>query len=114
MDQRMEQWAIQVKKGVLQLCLMALLKGKEVYGYQLTSEMEKRSGGGMMLSEGTVYPLLRRMEREGLVASRWKESDSGPPRRYYTLTENGVKMHDEMLKEWGRYIAACQKILEMV
>src|SRR3954467_10218183 len=77
----------QMRKGTLQYCVLALLSGEERYGFDLVRGLAE--GDGMVTSEGTLYPLLSRLRRDGLVETTWRESTSGPPRRYYRLTEAG-------------------------
>src|SRR4051812_21177349 len=77
----------QLKRGVLEYCVMALLEGEERYGFDLVRTLG--STDGLVIGEGTVYPLLSRLRREGMVATTWQESPSGPPRRYYRLTPAG-------------------------
>src|SRR5712692_3534874 len=77
----------QMRRGALEFCVMALLEGSERYGLELVQSLETE--GGLVTSEGTIYPLLARLRRDGLVDTTWRESDSGPPRRYYALTPSG-------------------------
>ena len=77
----------QFKKGVLELLVLSLLVDKDCYGYQLVDTISNH----VEISEGTIYPLLRRLKKEGLVTTYLKESMSGPPRKYYQLTEEGQK-----------------------
>ena len=76
---------IQFKKGVLELCVLALLAKKNRYGYELVNEISKK----IKISEGTIYPLLRRLKKEGYVTTYLEESREGAPRKYYELTEKG-------------------------
>lgn len=78
----------QLRRGALEFCVLALLQHRRRYGRDLAQQL---SEGGVLLSgEGTLYPLLARLRRSGLVQSAWEESTSGPPRRYYTLTDQGT------------------------
>ncbi|GAA0603002.1 PadR family transcriptional regulator [Virgibacillus siamensis] len=90
----------QMLKGILDGCLLAIIKGEECYGY----EMAERLGnyGFHDISEGTIYPLLMRMQREGLVTSVRKKSTAGPKRKYYSLTEEGVQALHTFLNRWSR------------
>jgi PadR family transcriptional regulator len=76
-----------MRRGTLQYCVLALLASGERYAFDLVRELAETDG--MVTSEGTIYPLLGRLRRDGLVESTWRESPSGPPRRYYQLTESG-------------------------
>ena len=91
----------QMRRGTLQYCVLALLAREERYGFDLVRAL----GGvdGMVTSEGTIYPLLSRLRRDGLVDSTWRESRSGPPRRYYRLTRAGRAALDAFAQEWSRF-----------
>jgi PadR family transcriptional regulator PadR len=90
-----------MRRGTLEYCVLALLRDEERYGFDLVRTLG--SADGMVTSEGTIYPLLSRLRRDGLVASSWKESPSGPPRRYYRLTAKGRSALDEFAAEWQRF-----------
>src|SRR3989441_13203477 len=83
------EWTAELKKGSIQLCLLALLAKEEKYGFQIIHELRDRSNGFFDLKEGTLYPALRRLEERGFVQSRWQEPASGMPRKYYRLTDRG-------------------------
>ena len=91
---------IQFKKGVLELCALALLAKKNRYGYELVNEISKN----ISISEGTIYPLLRRLKNEGFVTTYLEESSEGAPRKYYQLTEAGRKMEKELKEEWLTFV----------
>lgn len=76
-----------LRRGTLEFCVLALLRGSERYAVDLTKALS--ADGVLVTSEGTVYPLLSRLRREGRVSSFWRESSAGPPRRYYRLTDDG-------------------------
>src|ERR687891_3025009 len=88
----------QMRRGTLQYCVLALLREEERYGFDLVRALE-----GMVTSEGTIYPLLSRLRRDGLVSTTWEESPNGPPRRYYRLTTRGHKALGEFVQEWQRF-----------
>lgn len=90
---------IQFKKGVLELCVLSILSRKDCYGYELVNEISQN----IAISEGTIYPLLRRLMNEGLFTTYLKESSEGPPRKYYTLTEEGRKEQQALVAEWRRF-----------
>ena len=77
----------QMRKGAVEYCVLALLNNREMYGLELVRTLAQVDG--MVLSEGTLYPLLSRLRKESLVDTTWQESVSGPPRRYYRLTPKG-------------------------
>jgi PadR family transcriptional regulator PadR len=91
----------QMRKGTLQYCVLALLADDERYGFDLVRSLAETEG--MVTSEGTIYPLLSRLRRDGLVETTWRESTSGPPRRYYRLTEDGRAALDAFRGEWRRF-----------
>jgi PadR family transcriptional regulator PadR len=98
----------QLRRGVLEHCVLALLADGERYGYDLVAEL---SGAGLVASEGTVYPLLSRLRRDDLVATTWRESESGPPRRYYALTPAGKDALDGFRPAWTAFSRSVDHIL---
>ena len=99
---------IQFKKGVLELCVLALLKKGDRYGYELVSEISKN----IAISEGTIYPLLKRLKDEGYFITYLQESPEGPPRKYYRLTENGRQEAEELTLEWHTFIEGVNTIIK--
>ena len=97
--------------GDLGLVLLGMLADHEMYGYELVAELRRRSNGVFYLAEGTVYPALRRLERQGLLRARWVEVRDGPRRRYYTPTQTGERALAEGRSEWRRLVAATDAIL---
>ena len=85
-------------KGILDGCLLAIIKNKEVYGYELADKLE--SYGFHSFSEGTIYPLLMRMQKEELVSSTLRKSTAGPRRKYYSLTLKGEEELKEFQERW--------------
>lgn len=81
-----EKIEVQLRKGVLEYCVLALLRGGPKYGVELLKDLQDTA---LATSQGTVYPLLSRLRRDALVVTTWKESSTGPPRRYYELTDAG-------------------------
>ncbi|CCE05243.1 conserved hypothetical protein [Bradyrhizobium sp. STM 3843] len=102
-----EQNQVQLKKGALELCVLALLARGESYAYEIASALA--SGVGM--GEGTIYPLMRRMQDDGLVETRLAESNSGPPRKYYRLTPAGRAAFTAQKREWRTFTDAVNKLL---
>ena len=100
----------QMRKGTLQYCVLALLADEERYGFDLVRSLAETDG--MVTSEGTIYPLLSRLRRDGLVETTWRESTSGPPRRYYRLTTAGRSALDAFKDEWGRFRDAVDHFVE--
>ncbi|MBC2878110.1 PadR family transcriptional regulator [Streptomyces sp. URMC 127] len=99
----------QLRRGVLEYCVLALLRDGSRYGVELLRELGQMDV--MVTSEGTIYPLLSRLRRESLVETTWQESSSGPPRRYYQLTPAGHRALDEFTTEWPRFHDAVQYFL---
>ncbi|WP_022887564.1 PadR family transcriptional regulator [Glaciibacter superstes] len=98
-----------LRKGVLEFCLLALLRDGEWYGLDIARRLSQL---GLLAGEGTVYPLLSRLRRSGLVTTEWSESDVGRPRRYYTLTELGRENLREFTEVWGPFRSTVDEILE--
>ena len=94
----MQAWAVQLRKGLVELAVLAALNEGEAYGYQLLQRL--RQSDGLGVTESTVYPLLARLMDDGLVSVRAAPSPSGPPRRYYRLTALGRSRLREMAAHW--------------
>ncbi|MCM3217545.1 PadR family transcriptional regulator [Niallia taxi] len=90
---------VQFKKGVLELCVLVLLDKKDRYGYELVQKISDQ----IEISEGSVYPLLRRLTKEEYFTTYLQESTEGPPRKYYTLTEKGREYLQTLLLEWQQF-----------
>jgi PadR family transcriptional regulator PadR len=102
-----ESILIQLKKGVLELCVLELLSQGDTYGYQITS----RLAADIEMAEGTIYPLMKRMQNEGLVSTYLVESASGPPRKYYKLTAEGRAALAAQRAEWEAFKRAVGRVL---
>ena len=98
---------IQLKKGALELCVLALLARRESYAYEIASTLAASVGMG----EGTIYPLMRRMQDDGLVDTRLAESSIGPPRKYYRLTSMGRAAYAAQKREWRAFSDAVDQLL---
>lgn len=99
----------QLRRGTVEYCVLALLREEERYGFDLVRALSRIDG--MVVSEGTIYPLLSRLRRDNLVATFWRESDAGPPRRYYRLTEAGQEALADFTAEWIRFRSAVDALL---
>ncbi len=99
---------IQFKKGVLELCVLSMLFKKDCYGYELVNKISKN----IAISEGTIYPLLKRLKDEGFFTTYLEESQEGPPRKYYKLTDQGVETKLKLEKEWHSFVKGVNKIIE--
>jgi PadR family transcriptional regulator, regulatory protein PadR len=100
----------QMRRGTLQYCVLSLLAKEERYGFDLVRGLAEVDG--MVTSEGTIYPLLSRLRRDGLVESSWQESTAGPPRRYYRLTAAGRTALEGFRLEWRRFRDAVDHFVE--
>jgi PadR family transcriptional regulator PadR len=97
----------QLRKGVLELCVLTMLSRADAYGYEIASKLMQDVGMG----EGTIYPLMRRMQDDGQVSTYLVEAPGGPPRKYYRLTEMGRKTLKAQREEWKSFIASVEKML---
>ena len=98
---------VQLKKGVLGLCVLAILSRGDSYAYAIAS----RLADAVDMGEGTIYPLMRRMQAEGLVATYLEESPSGPPRKYYKLTDAGRARFEAQVAEWRGFAGAVDGLI---
>jgi len=103
-----QNWFSQVKKGTLSYIILIILNEKEYYGYELVQQIKSHTT--MDVAEGTLYPLLNRLKSEGLVSSKWVEQETGIPRKYYTLSEDGRSTLAEMKSIWENLETAIQKL----
>jgi PadR family transcriptional regulator, regulatory protein PadR len=99
----------QLRRGAVEYCVLALLRDADRYGFELVRELA--DADGLVTSEGTVYPLLTRLRRDEHVTTFWRESDSGPPRRYYRLTDNGRAALATFTQDWARFRDSVDRIL---
>jgi PadR family transcriptional regulator PadR len=98
---------IQLKKGALELCVLALLSNRESYAYEIASTLVNCVGMG----EGTIYPLMRRMQNDALVETHLVESSSGPSRKYYRLTPLGRSLFEAHKRDWRAFVDAVDQLL---
>ena len=98
---------IQLKKGALELCVLALLSKADSYAYEIASRLADSIGMG----EGTIYPLMRRMQDDGLVSTYLVEAPGGPPRKYYRITEIGRTTLKAQREEWKNFMTSIEKML---
>lgn len=111
MQEDIEKWLKELKKGSTKLSILSLLASSDKYGYELIHELEDRTGGVIIIKESNAYPALHSMESDGLVKSYWKETEIGlPPRKYYTITDRGRSLLSEMIKEWKKYVEAMDNV----
>lgn len=98
-----ENTKAQMRKGVLELCILGILRGGDAYASDL---IERLKESNLIVVEGTLYPLLTRLKNAGLLNYRWEESKSGPPRKYYGLTTNGHDFLTELRTSWDELVEA--------
>ncbi|MFZ0581305.1 MAG: PadR family transcriptional regulator [Candidatus Acidiferrales bacterium] len=104
-----DKWEVQLRKGCLELAILAALWDGKLYGLEILRRLECDSD--LIVSEGTVYPLLSRLKALGLVRSEWVASDAGHPRKYYALTPPGKDRAREMAGMWARFSSSMSKLL---
>jgi PadR family transcriptional regulator PadR len=100
----------QMRRGAIEYCVLALLRDRDRYGFELTRALS--NADGLVTSEGTVYPLLARLRQDGLVETFWQESSQGPPRRYYRLTKDGRLALDAFMVQWRRFRDTVDMLME--
>ncbi len=97
-------WITQARRGVLEMCVLALIEKRPRYGYELVTGLGRWDS--LATTDGTLYPLLRRLQKEGYIAAKWQESAAGPPRKYYRLTPRGQGLLDRVGPEWEKLAQA--------
>lgn len=98
---------VQLKKGVMEIVVLSMLRRKEYYGYELVTDISRY----IEMSEGTIYPLLSRFKKDGLVETYLAESHNGPPRKYYRITSAGRDEYEESVREWNQFTKAVDQLL---
>jgi PadR family transcriptional regulator PadR len=106
----MDRWETQVRKGVVELAVLATIARGETYGYRIVEQL--REAAGLEFTESTVYPVLTRLARDGAVAVRTEPSPAGPARRYYRLTADGRGQFLRMAERWGNVSRSLSHLLE--
>ena len=91
---------VQLKKGVLDLCVLSRLSIQDAYGYDIYQTIDKVLG----ISESTIYPILRRLVKEGYVTTYLRESSGGPPRKYFRITDSGLTQYKTLRNQWDKFI----------
>ncbi len=104
---KIENTKAQMRKGVLEYCILSILNGGEAYTSDI---LESLKDAKLLVVEGTIYPLLTRLKNAGLLAYRWEESTGGPPRKYYDLTETGKLFLKELDTTWGELQQAVNRV----
>jgi PadR family transcriptional regulator len=108
----MDKWEVQLRKGCLELAILASLWPGRLYGLEILRVLEQDSD--LVITEGTVYPLLSRLRAEGLLDSEWVEAEAGHPRKYYRLTPPGRRRVAAMGRIWSRFSASLNQLLSHV
>ena len=98
----------QMKKGILEYCILAVISKGEAYASDILEEMKKSE---LIVVEGTLYPLLTRLKNDGLLSYNWVESKSGPPRKYYQLTKEGESFLQELKTTWTQLVDAVERVV---
>ena len=101
----------QLRRGVLEYCVLGLLEERPHYGHELVRRLSQADG--LLISEGTIYPLLARMRKEAQVVTEWRESAEGPPRRYYRLTNGGARALSDFRSSWKRFRNAVESVISV-
>lgn len=106
---KIENTKAQMRKGVLEFCILTILEDKDAYTSEILSQLKEAR---LLVVEGTIYPLLTRLKNAGLLSYRWEESTSGPPRKYYALTETGKLFLKELEVTWDELVAAVNLVTQ--
>lgn len=104
-----ENTQAQMRKGILEFCILSIIEKKEAYPSEI---LEKLKEAKLIVVEGTLYPLLTRLKNMNLLSYRWEESTSGPPRKYFQLTEEGKQFLEELKKTWNELSNAIHIIIK--
>ncbi len=110
MAERRSNPLTELRRGVLEYCVLAIVRREETYAFDLIRRLS--DAGGLMTSEGTIYPLLSRLRRDGMVTTTWRESDAGPPRRYYRITAAGNSALTAFTADWTGFRDAVDALLD--
>ncbi|MCE2742984.1 MAG: PadR family transcriptional regulator [Fluviicola sp.] len=105
----LENTQAQMRKGILEFCILSILEKKEAYPSEILETLKEAK---LIVVEGTLYPLLTRLKNLELLAYRWEESNSGPPRKYFTMTEEGKKFLEGLKKTWSELNSAVTTIIK--
>ncbi len=109
MVMKVENTQVQMRKGILEFCILHIIARGEVYASDMLEEL---TSAKIMVVEGTLYPLLTRLRKAGLVDYKWVESSSGPPRKYYTLTGEGQEFLEQLDATWDELLTSTIKIIK--
>jgi len=104
-----ENTASQMRKGVLEFCVLSVISKGEAYPSDI---IEKMKAANFQLFEGTLYPLLTRLKNAGMLTYRWVESNSGPPRKYFSLTDQGLSFYKDLDNTWQEMVGAVHTVIQ--
>ncbi len=105
---KIEKTNAQMRKGVIELCVLSVISDNEVYTSDIIDAMRDAE---LIVVEGTVYPLLTRLKNDGVLKYKWEESSSGPPRKYYSLTQDGIDILEKLKQGWDELSKSVNKLL---
>ncbi len=105
-----ENTQVQMRKGILEFCILHIISRGEVYASDMLEEL---TSAKIMVVEGTLYPLLTRLRKAGLVDYKWVESNSGPPRKYFTITDKGIEFLQSLTGTWKELVGSTSKIISI-
>lgn len=103
----LNNWEIQVRKGLVELCILNVISQREMYGYDIVRTLTE--GGSITATVGTIYPLLSRLKKEGLIEATLKESDQGPARKYYKISPHGIRTLRNMNALWNEVVESVEE-----
>lgn len=98
-------------KGSTSLIVLQMLQERDMYGYELVKELDKRSDHHLQVKEGTLYPALHKLENQEYIECYWQEQEKGPARKYYRITDAGKEMLEEKTQEWNHFVKVMNKVM---
>ena len=101
----------ELKRGTLEMVLLTLLSEREMYGYELVTSLRERGDGNLSIKDGTLYPVLYRLEEAGHVEPRWETQERGVPRKYYRVTRSGREQMQRLVQEWRSFVGTIDALL---
>ena len=108
---KLEKAKAQMRKGVLEYCILSIISENEVYASDILTVLKEAQ---LIVVEGTLYPLLTRLKNDGVLNYRWEESKTGPPRKYYSITDSGKEMLQMLNQSWNELVESIQKITKKI
>lgn len=108
--EKIDSWISEIKRGLIELCILSLLREREMYGYEIAKELRSLTSNILAIEEGTLYPLLRRLTKRGFLEEEWRIVD-GRPRKYYRLTSSGLVAFEKMKDLWFSITKEVERLL---